>query len=457
MQDCVLPAASRLSALLKKPIKQEDYAPPSISLIHELPDELLSDIFVVFVSLWPPEDRARVAISTVASVSQLWRMVAWSTPALWTCIDVSPHRGSHPWDMLLDAQIQASGQLPLQVHVRRCPIDWEILERLRPFASRWQEAHLVGSCKTFAQIPDVYSAITPAGTRMPFAQIPLTFPSLTHATIHLQSKFEHYPLVFLNRAPALQSLSLEAMFDLPQIPGWNDASLFFPTIPYLANLTDLRIDGPSSCAEALTTVLQQVAEPLQRLCLFAGKFRDVKMDMPRIPMPNLRAVDLNIHAHHILHYINAPAVESVALRNIPEGGGYPLQCLVEFLQAASPPLHTLEIDTVACGAEFDDPMLPEYHRLLDGVRKLTVRECGSLLDYELLSGMLGTSEVAPLFPQLEELAVHIPRSPVYEETRRVALALAASRTTATVCGGLPVKALRHCDIVEGDIPLDGTA
>ncbi|TRM57674.1 hypothetical protein BD626DRAFT_634662 [Schizophyllum amplum] len=450
MQDCAPPAASRLPALLKGPITQEDYASPSISLIHELPEELLSEIFVVFVSLWPPEDRARVAISTVASVSPLWRMVAWSTPALWTCIDVSPHRGSHPWDMLLDAQIQASGQLPLQVHVRRCPIDWKILERLRPFTSRWQEAYLVGSCKTFTQIPDVYSAITPAGTRMPFAQIPLTFPSLTHATICLRSDFELYPqsnpLLFLDRAPALRSLCLEATFDLPEIQAW--VSLLFPTIPYLANLTDLRIDGPVSYAEAFNNVLQQVSEPLQRLSLFAGKFRDIKMDLPRIQMPNLRAVDLNIHAHHILHYINAPAVESVALRNIPEGGRYPLQCLVEFLHAASPPLRTLEISNVACGAEFDDPMLPEYHRLLDGVRKLTVREGGSLLEDALLNDMLGTPDVAPLFPQLEELVLHIPRSPVYEETRRVALALIASRKTATVCGGLQVKALRHCDIVE---------
>ncbi|TRM58150.1 hypothetical protein BD626DRAFT_586286 [Schizophyllum amplum] len=211
----------RLSALQDELVTQRNITLSLIAPIRKLPAELLSRIFLDLVSDDPPEKHARIVLKTVVPVCATWREVAWSTPALWTCID-GVSRIVKGGDVLLNAQLRASGDLPLTLRYKN---DYyrnaEMLEFLLPYAARWGDIAFSTACPTLAGFgtPDL--------------------PLLSRADISLCHPYDAHAFEFLERAVALRRLDIQATSAEDADGG--DPGLSFPVLPPLPSLVELSI------------------------------------------------------------------------------------------------------------------------------------------------------------------------------------------------------------------------
>ncbi|TRM58861.1 hypothetical protein BD626DRAFT_633653 [Schizophyllum amplum] len=132
-------------------VHRSDVAP-----VHRLVSDVLLDIFIATTR---SEDHySQLAMArTVSHVSTLWRTLARSgTPQLWTCVAVSSRRDL---ELYMTHYISLTGDAPLDLFCRSTAVVQLFLETLRPYASRWRSASLIGKAGAVCAGSDLY--VTP--------------------------------------------------------------------------------------------------------------------------------------------------------------------------------------------------------------------------------------------------------------------------------------------------------
>ncbi|KAL1754808.1 hypothetical protein FB107DRAFT_275424 [Schizophyllum commune] len=266
--------------------------------IHRLPNELLSEVFLWRLQSLKNDretENPMIALDrTIACVCKIWRAVAHGEPRLWTHVIA-------PDPPLLDAYVQRylprSGGLPLDLKSRISPADMTaFLRALTPYASRWRNLDLRGTCSIFNNLS------------------PVAAPILTGALFVLDHDGEdnqHLSLRLLNDAPRLHSLTMDHhchyegppfSFSTPPLPSltsiglflwYYDLSILFESLQvYRATLTDLYITVQYPHSDAIAP------------------------DMP-IELPSLTRLGLFCGSAGLLKVISAPMIEHIILQDIP--------------------------------------------------------------------------------------------------------------------------------------------
>ncbi|KAJ7245480.1 hypothetical protein C8J57DRAFT_1725203 [Mycena rebaudengoi] len=197
----------------------DSYKYPAFSL----PNELISEIFIHFLPIYPrcPPLSGKHSPDALTRICRKWRAIALSTPALWRAISLEYDKVD-----MIKAWLHRSGRLPLslQSDSHTCDED-EILEAIFFHRARWEHVSL---------------EIHP--TRLPVPSLEGPLPLLRELELHISAQPNTaIPLTF-NEVPQLTTVTL---WDFP-----------YPTnlLPW-SQLTSLTLiaESPAEC----TPVLQQ--------------------------------------------------------------------------------------------------------------------------------------------------------------------------------------------------------
>ncbi|KAJ7467534.1 hypothetical protein FB451DRAFT_1258795 [Mycena latifolia] len=209
--------------------------------VSTLPNEIVSEIFVHFVPLYPlcPPIHGLESPTLLPHICRRWREIALATPALWRAISLTGYRDFH----IVGSWLIRSRSLPLSLDmdIFRLTISEECLEKLALHAARWENVKL--GLRVLPQL--------------------LTIPTAMPLLQELELRMDNcgvFPLVAYLAVPRLRAVTL-----------W-DFSYPADFLPW-AQLTSLTMvtTWPADCA----TVLQHTVNLLARLeSLVLMKFLD---------------------------------------------------------------------------------------------------------------------------------------------------------------------------------------
>ncbi|KAJ7639714.1 hypothetical protein DFH06DRAFT_1217681 [Mycena polygramma] len=179
----------------------DDYIYPVLTL----PNEIVSEIFVHFLPVYPERPRKTGLLSPVllCQICRAWREIALSTPALWRAVGVFP-----PKDMTstkLEAELRAletwltrSRSCPLSIKIESAIFGHRVLppfiEAIVLHSARWEHMKLFGPLAYLRSIEG-----------------PL--PLLRSLTIGFSTQMGHAPVIVFHKAPLLRKLTLSLYLD----------------------------------------------------------------------------------------------------------------------------------------------------------------------------------------------------------------------------------------------------
>ncbi|TRM63773.1 hypothetical protein BD626DRAFT_492664 [Schizophyllum amplum] len=406
---------------------------PDDTPVYRLPYEILSEIFLTFLSGAPKQKWIRLASSTIACVCAVWRAAALNTPQLWLHINWLDVCNT---PQLIHAQLLRSRGLP--IHLIAIAFNGRDDQQLikAPLTN-------LGVC-----LPRCKS-LTLRITYQFLARIPpLDLPFLRNVHLTIRRRLPRQSaLDFLAHAPQLRRLSIKTSSDgLLKTVRLAER----PTVTTLVlSLTDahpiifyLRLIG--DCA----STLEQLFIDTQARCDEVGQVSHPKTHRYTL-LPRLTRADLSSYTHLLLRFITAPCLNHISLSrtNLSQKGGDPFASLLPFLGSANV-VETLELRSVWMSPHF----LPCVKKL-GGVTALMVEEnpdSKPLMSVEMMRRMIAwDDDSAPLFPQLDSICVRYGAA--YDMPDMLSglwFDFAVSRTEDKVCegSGVAVKLLHDYDL-----------
>ncbi|TRM55868.1 hypothetical protein BD626DRAFT_636282 [Schizophyllum amplum] len=428
-------------------LSAEDQSP-----VSRLPMELLSEIFLHFVSEKLDFEIPALVATTVALVCVAWRAAAHGTAQLWTFIS------SRQTKVRLDDQLRYSAALPLHL------THWDYVSPPHVTLPRFVDG--VGAHMRRVQSFDFWSSCAS------LAAIPVqNMPALACARIDLSREYRPGALDFLANATALNELSVQVRYTMTS----HTQAVRPPSLPSLTRLT-LSVDRDVRPEWYLSTVAQCGAHLTFLNVTFAPHSHE---DQPLVlgftpgilVLPQLRTLKLENQNHQMLAYMRAPQLESIVLTAVNEyqRTGDPFVFFRRLLQyAPTPSVRTLDLRDIS----ISDPsalfaclaLLPDLNRMAvtwrDGGGAPMMFHHKGLLTDELFDRMTGATERTPLVPRLTSVDFNIddrnPRTFSEQALRR----FIRSRRAPSVRGGCSVAALEEVRVAgiydsDNDFDCDG--
>jgi len=221
-------------------------------LIHKLPPEISSQIFIQYYAMSPKfeihDKYDRKKLLYLGAVCQKWRQLAWSTPELWTSVSLGDrdiYRWSNRTEKLLIGWLERSGGLPLTIMFISSTLGDSdryqgVANVLNKHSARWRNVHLaIPAChlhrlcgslegNTLRQLKlwcsdarhvSWFSTFTmkckPSPMELTLKLLPLVYvdiswDNLTIVSVHEIGCDECFELI--RRCPRLKSIELQAIF-----------------------------------------------------------------------------------------------------------------------------------------------------------------------------------------------------------------------------------------------------
>lgn len=423
--------------------------------IWTIPHALLSQIFIILVSDIPIEERD-FGTPTVAHVCHDWRTVAFSTPQLWTSVNIPilplpiPHE-------VIETFLSRSYQLPL--HVRVDATGWDYLEgsidedqnsalalqRVAHLsASRWNRLEIWGDYSVFSLQNEL---------ELPLLESVVIVPTTWH---ELEDGWEQpeLPLDFLANAPNLRDVTLDV--------GYSNVNLPWPAIP---RMTLVLREGDAAELERIATYVSRQAEELKTLSI-EHNLRSSMIPLAEIPTLEVADDDISVASqltsvavtglgYQVLPTFKAPRLSSLAVKNTYQehqenGGQGPFASILKMMAHTSldQTLRYLDLDGVLC---YGSRSWTDLTRCLESLRALSeLRVAGGDHEDESSAGIvrarllrwLVRDDAASLarLPNLTHLGLYFGRNS-YGVLSQVLQTLIDSRRSAKVVGGVSLKAL----------------
>ncbi|KAL1662150.1 hypothetical protein GGF50DRAFT_59619 [Schizophyllum commune] len=447
------------SALLPDEHASRCAAPSSPTTVHDLPQEILSEIFLHRTSDYPPSSR-NLGTPTIARVCQEWRAVAFGYPQLWTIVNIhdaniSPHDD-------VEAYLARSCHAPLSVYAEAPSANTyydgieeavaankrvaDALYRVAALsAHRWKMVSVIGDCILFSR------------------QSELNTPLLERAVLMAKSWVEQFhaplPLAFVKNAPRMKAATLAVGYDQHPVtmPSWSRQ---------LTSMVYVLLLGEA--CEFDTIIRHLSAQPhLRRLKVLDdeidgyGGFAlpDIHLGQAVFHLPKLVVMAVSGLGHLLLPQIDAPVLKKLTITDGVEvdGDGFvhgftaSLNGLLERSSRRS--LRTLELINIGIDEHYplDDlyrclETLPALAALRIEDRKDRYRPCHFLRPGLLI--WLARNESAPArLPRLTHLTLRFGGWG-FDGCEDLVRQIMVSRATSGVADGIPFKALARfvCDL-----------
>ncbi|KAJ7464478.1 hypothetical protein FB451DRAFT_1263627 [Mycena latifolia] len=323
------------------------YYEGALSTLRHIPAEILCIIFDLallrVLERYPSRGQDLWAISHVCS---RWRAILFSQPALWAAVSLNLDSSSKENSYRLEAQLQRSAQLPLQVSVSCGSLDEPssretlLLNMLVEHCLRWE---------TFAlsfQVEWPEWNLHLLRGRLPLLRELNLWRDLP-STTDWQTDVDSYDWDYFHNAPNLRDVSINegstsytlwVELPLPQLLRYRGTGTWYESLDILASASNL-VD----CALGVHSINSPSG--------------------PRIPLPHLRR--LAVGNSIFLQCITAPALEELHCAG-------PISRIVGFLKATpSCQLQTLFLHK--CGAVWDPPDFAPLLRALPALAEIGVQ------------------------------------------------------------------------------------
>ncbi|KAF8905458.1 hypothetical protein CPB84DRAFT_1745415 [Gymnopilus junonius] len=294
--------------------------------IRLLPPEIVIEFFHWLVPPFTVADEDEIFTSTplfLGSICSAWRSIAWSTPTLWTSVNMrlKPSLNSTRTE-LLGQWLSRTGDLPLSLRLFSDEeVPWgtpsnsgSALEVMRKYSSRWQDLDL--------RIPTSCYKFLPRREE--------TLPLLR--SLHVNppgGQGERKHVIDMSSSAQIYSLSLSCVFLISMKFRWNQ-------------ITDLQLEAfyVDECLEALRQTSQLVSCALRNI--IRGEDGHAYPDSP-LSLPTLRNLSIDnekdTHIGSLLDSIAAPNLE-----NLSYSGRYLNHCAqICTLVSRAPGLHTFSL------------------------------------------------------------------------------------------------------------------
>ncbi|KAI5887779.1 uncharacterized protein SCHCODRAFT_02553073 [Schizophyllum commune H4-8] len=421
--------------------------------IRNFPCEILCEIFLIVVSLYPASSR-NLGAPRFTRVCRDWRAISVSYPQLWTTVNIK-YDGRYLADNL-EVYISLSGNLPLHVHVAGIERYGERGEWDRPRSfAREETARALKDLAALSAQRWKTLAVT-ADFAVFAAQVEAQTPLLESLVLDSDTWPKDYrgelPLDFVRHAPLLRTITIDLGFPDIVLPSWK------------RQVTSATYFLHSACA--LCTVLCHLmdAKELRKLSILDadaehGAFDDCFINMLLSPTtyhaPQLRTLIVSGCAHAFLPVIVAPALETLTVcqdhewddpEMWPEG---PLSSLLWMIQRTTlSSLRILELKDI----ETYEHRFDLLYQCLDALIALdtlrieeladTVSHRDSLLRGELLEWLTYKESSPTHLPDLTHLTLRSGRKSD-GDLEGLVRQLLVSRTTGGLVDGVARKALIH--------------
>lgn len=414
----------RLSACLQRIDYELRVNRSLLAPIRRLPAELLGEIFTYVVVGMPKEQWTRYTIQTLCGVCSTWRDVARDTPCLWTAISTH-HLFVAREELLLDLQLELSGNLPLEIVGERLlgtpELSNDLLKRMEPHLGRVVEISLVVDCEGLL-----------TNKQAQFNKL----RALTRAYIFLHGDHNYLPgsLEFLTKAPSLQELVL----DVEWCSGNDIVRFVLPPLPRLTHLSLQRYSDWDT--SDVSNILSPVARTLQCLVVKSRQSCWLSLsheDFAFLDMPALRSVDLQHAAHTMLQHINVPALETIIFRDVEYHNL--TASLLQVLSHSHPRVCSLSYINVA--DHIAESCVQSLAQLED-LRQLCIEDTMGYWQFPtLLAALTCADDQPPLAPELKDLSLLFGQHCWMRQNADALNAMHQSRKEPRVCASRAVVAL----------------
>ena len=419
------PCFDCLSRELQLVAKDERVIPRKTKTLHvnQLPTEILSIIFCHSLPKEPSpftdaKTMRRTAPYNLISVCRLWRIITFTSPRLWTNINVQVVScvDGHTRDPYLvktaERSLHRSGNIPLDVNVRFvapievhndglggiCPHNLKLalafIKQLGKSQARWKnlKLSLVSPSMSKAVIYGFDIQCSPL-----LENLSLEFPLLLPADEHRM----RISLIDLSIAKSLKILDVSGLF-----------RLYAEDNVRLLCLREARVRTIINTSHPYDTdnifCLLRAAPALVRLCAFLRYPMHNEENVHGICSDSLQFLDLTLLSGDmlgtlapILNNIYLPSLKSLSLRrDVGFKGNVRLTRIVpNFLERVRPPLTDLHLGFPV----ENDRMLIDILRLLPQLKSLSIT--GSCVSQTVMKAMVINATVEPLCPLLQSLSV----------------------------------------------------
>jgi len=344
-------------------------------LFRRMPSEVLGHIF---------EDCGPSYALRVGAVCRKWRRIAWSTPQLWTIIDIRlvNNRTSLNSTLIFAREwLNRSGQLPLTIHITGSATSASslqmngmktIIKLINEYAHRWQDLQLK----------------IPAGLLQGFRSDPQGRSVLRNLTIVCRGQRAPYSFRPQHARLRPSVVHIEHWFRLVDIE-WN-------------NVTQVEVDFPvDECLEMLRRAPKVMDCKL--IDIFVDPFPTYPFPVHRIVHPNLKSLSVSVSEPEspplLFHHISFPSL--CELRYDWSGAIERNEEFLAFLACSSSYLHILHLDVL----EMQDSALMPILQTTRALTDLDLRTHSSVHDnfFQLLadSSLAGAdNDSTPFLPRL---------------------------------------------------------
>ncbi|KAJ7756208.1 hypothetical protein B0H16DRAFT_1689937 [Mycena metata] len=298
--------------------------------ILELPPEILAEILVHCLPTYSAAPAALRAPLLLGGICGEWRMIALSTPSLWSTfilpVDMGKTTDDSPVVRLFESWIARGGNYPLTMVISCSASDagtpppytlpGSFISALSRSASRWHDVHLVLPHGDFHRLQ--------ANDGFPF----LRRLAVKAADWRLSRPDATLPLDLFINASVLDDVFLGEGFDI------SDINLPLHQLSYF--------ESHGGTAVSYFQVLCQATELREIRLNPRSVTRFEEMVHSNVKSLNLQSVDFQeSEALGILDYMTCPALEKIVI-----GGSTPLlsHSLLRFLSRSSPPLREFILD-----------------------------------------------------------------------------------------------------------------
>ncbi|KAL1754500.1 hypothetical protein FB107DRAFT_215587 [Schizophyllum commune] len=431
------------SALVDDPQSHVDVA-SVLASIQSLPCEILCEIFLIVVSLYPASSR-NLGAPRFTHVCRLWRVASFGYPQLWTTVNIDY---SNIYLADVGPYISLSGNLPLHVRVASIaglnnryrsdkPALEELARALKDAASlsarRWKSLSITNDLAIFATQVEAPTPLLES-----LFLVPETWSD--DCTCEL-------PLEFLQHAPLLRMIAVTIEYTEMVLPSWK------------RQITSATYVLHEECG--ISTVLDHLADArdLEELSLLDADiggsdeyFVDMLLSPTTYHTPKLRTLIISGCAHAFLPVIVAPALETLTVckglewdnpEMFPCG---PLSSLLWMIQrTALPSLRVLELRDIKT---MENELLSQSLGNLIALNTLRIEEPEdtvsskySLLRRELLEWLTYKESSPAHLPYLTHLTLRFGRHAV-GSLESLVQQLLVSRTTGGLVDGVARKVLK---------------